>query len=104
MQLGFPGIPGILEPRNRHVESGAKIGQIGHLGWLARVDIRGDLVRPTLDSLALISPMVPCIRVWLAVPLAACCSPRGWSRDGAENSKKGKNWQCGTHCRLHKSS
>ena len=75
----------------------ANVGKIGHLGWPAMVGIRGDLVKPSLDSRALISPLVPCIGVWLAVTLAAYCSPRGWSRGGAESSKKGKIWQRGTH-------
>ena len=80
-----------------------KIGKIGHLGWPARVDFLGDLVKPSLVPQALLSPLVPCIGVWLALTLAACCSPRGWSRDGAENSKKSEIWQHGTHCKLHNS-
>ena len=71
----------------------AKIGKFANLGWPARVGICGDLVWLTLDSQALIFPLVPCIGVWLPVTLAACCSPRGWSRDRVENSKKGKIWQ-----------
>ena len=81
----------------------AKIGKIGHLGWPARVGFRGGLVKPSLDPRALVSPLVPCIGVRLFVAFAAYCSPRGWSRDGAENSKKGKNWQRGTHRKLHSS-
>ena len=81
----------------------AKTGEIGHLRWPASVDFRGDLVKPTGDSQALKSPLVLCIGVWLAVTLAAYCSPRGWSRDGAENSKNGKIWEHGTHSNLHNS-
>ena len=80
-----------------------KIGKIGHLGWPTRVGICGDLVKRSPDSQALISPLVPCIGVCLAVTLAACCSPRGWSRDGAENSKGCKIWQRGTLGNLHSS-
>ena len=81
----------------------AKIRKIGHLGWPARVGIHGDLVRPSGDSRALGSPLVRCMGLSLAVTLAACCSARRWSRDGAENSKKGKIWQPGTHRKLHNS-
>ena len=82
----------------------AKIGNIGHLGWPARVGIRNDLVRPSLDPRALPSPLVPCIGVWLAATLAPCCSPRAWSRDRTGNSRKGKVWQRGKHRKLHSSS
>ena len=82
----------------------AKIGKIGHIGWPVRVAFRCDPVKPSLDSRALVSPLVPCIGVGLAVMLAACCSLRGWSRDEAENSKKDKPWQRGTHRKLHHSS
>ena len=81
----------------------AKIGKMGHLRWPTRVGSHGDLVRPTFHQRASISPLIWCLGVSLAVTLAACCSPRGWSRNGAENSKKGKIWQRGTHCKLHKS-
>ena len=103
-QLGSPGISGILAPRGRHVESGCQICTIGHLGWPAMVGIRSDLVEPSLDSRVLMSLLVPWIGVRLAVTLPACCSPRGWSRDGAENSKKGKIWQPGRHRKLDNSS
>ena len=68
------------------------------------VGFRGDLVHQSLDSGGSISPLVACIGVWLAVTLAVCCSPRGWSRLGAENSNKGKPWQRGTHRKLHNCS
>ena len=74
-----------------------KFEEMGHLEWLTRVGIPGDLFTPSLDSRDLISPLVPCIGVWLAVTVATCCSPRGWSRVGAENSRKGKIWQRGRH-------
>ena len=74
------------------------------LFWVGdQVGSCGDLVKPSLDSRALISPLVPWIGVRLAVMLAACSSSRGWSRVGAENSKKGKFWQHGTHRKLHNS-
>ena len=79
----------------------AKIGQIGHLGRPVRVGICGNRVKPSLDSRAWISPLVPCMHVWLAVTLAAYCSPRRWLRDRAEISKQGKIWQHGTHRKLH---
>ena len=103
MQLGSCRFPGIVAPRGRHVGSGCRIGKISHVGWLSRVGFRGDPIKPSLDSRACISPLVPCIEVWLAVTLAACCSPRGRFRDGAENSKKIKIWQRGTHRKLHNS-
>ena len=49
----------------------AKSSKIGRLGRQTRVGFRGDLVEPGLDSRDLISPLVPCIGVWLAVTLAA---------------------------------
>ena len=55
----------------------AEPSKIGHLGWPTRVGFCCDLVTPSHDSGALISPLVPCIRVRLAVTLAACCYPRG---------------------------
>ena len=75
----------------------AQVGKISHLELPTRVGFRGDLVKPSFDSRALTSPLVPCIGVWLAVTLAACCSRRGGSSVGAENSKKGKIGQPGTH-------
>ena len=54
----------------------AKIGKFGLLGRPTRVCLRGDLVKPRLDPRPLISALVPCIGFWLAVTLAACCSPR----------------------------
>ena len=68
----------------------AAIGKIGHLGWPARVGLRGDLFKPSLDPRALITPLVPCSGVWLPITLDACCSPRQWSRDWAEMREKGK--------------
>ena len=52
-------------------------GKIGRLGRPSRVGNLGDLVAPSLDSRPLISPVVPCLGIWLAVTLAAYCSPRG---------------------------
>ena len=52
-------------------------GKIGHLGRPSRVGSPGDLVTPSLDSRPLISPLVPCPGLSLAVTLAAYCSPRG---------------------------
>ena len=54
-------------------------GKIGRLGRPSSLGNLGDLVTPSLDSRPLISPLVPCLGVWLAVTLAAYCSPRGWS-------------------------
>ena len=52
-------------------------GKIGRLGRPSRVGTLGDIDAPSLDSQPLISPLVPCPRLWLAVTLAACCSSRG---------------------------
>ena len=38
----------------------------------------------------LILPLTLCSGAWLAVPLATCCPSRGWSRDGAQNSTRGR--------------
>ena len=65
----------------------ATIGKTGHLGWPARVSFRGDLIKPSLHPEALISPLVPCIGVWRAATLAACCYLRGWSQ------RRGRNQQ-----------
>ena len=67
------------------------------------VGFRGDLVKPSLDSQALTSPLVLCIEAWLAVTLAACCFSRECLRVGTENCKKGKIQQRGTHRKLHNS-
>ena len=80
-----------------------KIGRIGRFGRPTRVDFRADLVEPSLASQVLISPPGPCIKVWPAVTLAACCSSRGWSHDGAENSMKCKIGRRGAHRKLHNS-
>ena len=78
-----------------------QFGKIGRVGRPARLGLRGDPVKPGPDSRALISPLVPCIGLWLAVTLAAYCSPSRWSHDGAEkNSKKYKIGQSGAHCKL----
>ena len=62
-----------------------KKGKIGHLGRPSWVGSLGDLVAPSVDSRPLISPLVPCLGIWLAVTLAAYCSPRGcthgWGRE-----------------------
>ena len=52
-------------------------GKIGRLGRPSRVGNLGNFVAPSLDSQPLISPLVPCPELWLAVTLAAYCSPRG---------------------------
>ena len=52
-------------------------GKIGRLGRPSRVGNLGDFVAPRLDSRPLISPLVPCPGLSLAVQLAAYCSPRG---------------------------
>ena len=52
-------------------------GKIGRLGRPSRVGNLGDIDAPSLDSQPLISPLVPCPGLWLAVTLAACCSSRG---------------------------
>ena len=54
----------------------AKIGKFGLLRRPTRICFRGDLVKPSLDPRPLISALVRCIGFWLAVTLAACCSPR----------------------------
>ena len=51
--------------------------KIGRLGRPSRVGNVGDIDAPSLDSQPLISPMVPCPGLWLAVTLAACCSSKG---------------------------
>ena len=51
--------------------------KIGRLGRLSRVGNLGDFVAPSVDSRTLISPLVPCPGLSLAVTLAAYCSPRG---------------------------
>ena len=52
-------------------------GKIGRLGRRSRVEKLGDFVAPSLDSRSLISPLVPCPELSLAVTLAAYCLPRG---------------------------
>ena len=52
-------------------------GKIGRLGRPSRVGNLGDIDAPSLDSQPLISPLVRCPGLWLAVTLAACCSSRG---------------------------
>ena len=39
----------------------------------SRVGNLGDIDAPSLDSQPLISALVPCPGLWLAVTLAACC-------------------------------
>ena len=55
----------------------AQNGKIGRLGRPSRVGNPGDIDALSLDSQPLISPVVPCPGVSLAVMLAAYCSPRG---------------------------
>ena len=81
----------------------AEIGKIWCLWRQSRVGFRGNLVKPSLDSQALISPLFPCIGVELYISSAACCSLRGWSHDGARNSKKCKIRQRVAHRKLHNS-
>ena len=52
-------------------------GKIGRLGRPCRVGNLGDIDAPSLDSRPLISPLVPCPGLSLAVTPAAYCSPRG---------------------------
>ena len=52
-------------------------GKIGRLGRPSRVGNLGDIDAPSLDSQPLVSPLVPCPGLSLAVTLAAYCSPRG---------------------------
>ena len=52
-------------------------GKIGRLGRPSRVENLGDIYAPSLDSQPLISPLVPCPGLSLAVTPAAYCSPRG---------------------------
>ena len=52
-------------------------GKIGRRGRPSRVGNLSDLVAPSLDSRSIISPLVPCFRILVAVTLAAYCSPRG---------------------------
>ena len=54
-----------------------KNGKIGRLGRPSRVGNLGDIDAPSLDSQPLISPLVPCPGLSLAVTPAAYCSPRG---------------------------
>ena len=103
MQLGCPRFPDILAHGVATWGQDGKIGNIGRLGRQARVGFRCNLVKPSLDSRALIAPLVTCIGFWLAVRLAAYCSPRGWSHDGAEHIKKNEIGQRGTHRKLQNS-
>ena len=48
-----------------------QIGKIGRLGRPSRVGNLGDIDEPSLDSQPLISPLVPCPGLSLAVTLAA---------------------------------
>ena len=52
-------------------------GKISRLRRPSTVGNLGDFVAPSLDSRPLISPLVPCPGLSLAVTLAAYCSPRG---------------------------
>ena len=52
-------------------------GKIGRLGRPSRVGNLGDIDAPSLDSQPLISPLVPCPGLSLAVTPAAYCSPMG---------------------------
>ena len=55
----------------------AQNGKIGRLGRPSRVGNPGDIDALSLDSEPLISLLVPCPGLSLAVMLAAYCSPRG---------------------------
>ena len=44
-------------------------GKIGRLGRPSRVGNLGALVAPSLDSPPLVSPLIPCLGIWLAVTL-----------------------------------
>ena len=55
----------------------AKMAKSAVSGDQSRVGNLGDFVAPSLDSRPLISPLVPCPGLSLAVTRAAYCSPRG---------------------------
>ena len=70
------------DPNWVHECQNGKFGRLGLPSWVGSL---GDLVAPSLDSRPLISPLVLCLGIWLAVTLAAYCSPwewtRGWGRE-----------------------
>ena len=56
------------DPNWVHKCQNGKIGRLGRPSWVGNL---GYLVAPSLDSRPLISPLVPCLGIWLAVTLAA---------------------------------
>ena len=80
------------DPSWVHECQNGKISRLGRPSWVGSV---GDLVAPSLDSRPLISPLVPCLGTWLAVTLAAYCSPRGWSHGWSRKQRavqRGGTW------------
>ena len=80
------------DPNWVHECQNGKIGRPGQPSWVGNL---GALVAPSLDSLALISPLVPCLGIWLAVTLAAYCLPRGWTRGWGRKQhavQRGGSW------------
>ena len=70
-------------------------GKIGRLGRPSRVGSLGDLVVPSLSSRPLTPPLIPCVGIWLAVTLAAYCSPSGWSHGWSTKQRavqRGGTW------------
>ena len=77
MHLALIDLPATRRGDNPNWVHNCQNGRVGRPGRPSRVGNLGDLVTPRLDSRPLISPLVPCLGVWLAVALAAYCSPRG---------------------------
>ena len=80
------------DPSWVHECQNGKIGRLGRPSWVGSL---GDLVAPSLDSRPLISPSVPCLEIWLAVTVAAYCSPRGWSHGWSRKQRavqRGGTW------------
>ena len=77
MHLALKDVHATRQGDNPNWVPNCQNGEIGRLGRQSRVENLGDFVAPSLDSPPLISPLVPCPGLWLAVTLAAYCSPRG---------------------------
>ena len=80
------------DPNWVHECTNGKNCRPGRPSWVENL---GDLVALSLDSRPLISPLVPCLGIWLAVTLAAYCSPRAWSHGW---SRKQRAVQRGGSC------
>ena len=65
----------------------AKIRKIHLIGRTKRVEKGVDRLMPGTNARTLIVHLPRCIGLWLAVALVRQCSPRGRSRDRADNSK-----------------